>query len=125
MLNGLVQSETDPRGSVTTYTYDGLSRLIEKKTPFENISGTVYYTLQTYTYDANGNIKSEKITNNLPGQTQSYSEKQYSYDSLNQLIAVTTIDNGSPENYTQYFYDGDGTPTPIIWMVIKRVRQTL
>lgn len=106
--NGLVQTEKDPKGSITTYAYDGMNRLIEKKTPFENISGTIYYTLQNFTYDANGNMKSEKITNNQPGQTQSYSEKQYSYNNLNQLVAVTTMDNGSLENHTQYFYDADG-----------------
>jgi RHS repeat-associated protein len=107
-LNGLVLTETDPKGNITSYTYDGLNRLKEKKIPFESISGTIYYTLQQHTYDANGNIKTDSITNNLPGQAQAFSTTQYDYNSLNQLVIVTTTDGGSPENYTQYYYDADG-----------------
>lgn len=107
-LNGLALTETDSKGNITSYTYDGLNRLKEKKIPFESVGGTTYYTLYQYTYDANGNIKTDSITNNLPGQAQTFSMTQYDHNSLNQLVTITTTDGGSPENYTQYYYDADG-----------------
>ena len=106
--NGQVNTTTDANGSVTTYIYDGLNRLIEKRTPFEKIGSTTYFTVQKYTYDANGNVLEEKITRNVPGQTEVYATKKYSYDSLNRLVMVTQMDNGSPVNYVQYYYDADG-----------------
>lgn len=45
---GLVETETDPRDSVTTYAYDGIGQLVSKTNQLGHVT--------TYAYDATGNL---------------------------------------------------------------------
>lgn len=92
----------------TLYFYDNLGRLIEERIPFEDVNGTIHYSIIKYYYDRNGNIVLEKTSKNKPGQTVSYNQIGYEYNSRNMLTKVATYDNGNPVNYTQYYYDGVG-----------------
>ena len=106
--NGRVYSKTDAKNNVSSYTYDGLNRLLQEKTPFENVSGTVYYSVKTYSYDKNGNVTLESLTVNKPGDAESDSQTGYEYNNRGLLTKVATYNNGAPVNYTQYWYDADG-----------------
>lgn len=105
---GNLVSETDNSGNVTLYTYDALGRLLQKQQPFMEEDGAVCYAVTQYLYDSNGNLISQKTANSKPGETSAYTQTDYSYDSRNRLVTVTTYDDGSPENYTQYYYDSKG-----------------
>ncbi len=89
----------------TLYEYDNLGRLIKERIPFEEASGTFYYTTKKHYYDENGNIIRTQSTNNMPGQPETYTKTEYEYNGRGFLIKVTTYDGSSPENYTQYYYD--------------------
>ncbi|NJD04665.1 MAG: hypothetical protein FIA99_19170 [Ruminiclostridium sp.] len=111
---GRVKKVTDQKGNLanpiysTEFIYDNLGRVIEEKVPFENVSGTVYFTIKRHYYDRNGNVTLEKTSKNKPGQALSFNQTEYGYNSRNMLTSVKTFDAGSPENYTQYYYDSVG-----------------
>ena len=111
---GRVKKTTDTKGNLanpiysTEYSYDNLGRVIEEKIPFENINGTVYNTIKRHYYDRNGNVTLEKISKNKPVEALIFNQTEYGYNSRNMLILVKTFDAGSPENYTQYYYDSVG-----------------
>ncbi|MDQ7093821.1 hypothetical protein REC12_09475, partial [Desulfosporosinus sp. PR] len=92
----------------TTYSYDNLGRVIEEDIPFQTTNGTISDTIKKHYYDRNGNIILEKVSSNKPGQTAAFDQTGYEYNSRNQLTKVVTYTNGSPVNYTQYYYDADG-----------------
>jgi len=77
----------DQNGVVTTYTYDGLGRLIAK-----TIDGNTY----AYEYDGVGNLLSVR----LPGG----GSLRYSYEEAGLLERV----EDSKGNYIRYFYDREG-----------------
>ena len=111
---GRLVSYTDFKGNLastpysTLYEYDKLGRLIKKQVPFMSDGGTIRYSTTKYYYDKVGNIIREKITDNLPGQAETYRSTEYEYNNRGFLTKVTTYDGGSPENYTQYYYDVAG-----------------
>lgn len=92
----------------TTYTYDVAGRLIKQETPFEDISGTIYNTVSKTYYDRNNNIIKTTTTNNKPGETETTAKTEYQYDIMNRLEKITAYDDGTTENYTQYYYDSRG-----------------
>ena len=92
----------------TTFTYDNLGRVIEEDIPFQNTNGTIDYTVKKHYYDRNGNLTLEKVSSNKPGEAASYDQTGNEYNSCNLLTKVVTYHNGSPENYTQYYYDTAG-----------------
>ncbi|MBW7476087.1 hypothetical protein K0T92_15180 [Paenibacillus oenotherae] len=55
-----------------------------------------------------GNLILKKTTNNHVGSTNTHQSIEYKYNSRNQLRMVVTYDNGSAENYTQFYYDSVG-----------------
>ncbi len=111
---GRVSKITDMRGGqaetpyFTTYTYDSLGRLIEESIPFQSKNGVIYNTIKKKYYDRNGNVILEKISCNIPGDDTVYTMTVYEYNNRNMLTMVTTFNDSSPENYTQYFYDAVG-----------------
>ncbi|MBN2116321.1 MAG: hypothetical protein JW730_07115 [Anaerolineales bacterium] len=82
-------SVEDPKGKITTYGYDTLNRLIEKKDPLQNT--------WSYTYDLAGNRIS---ATDAKSQTI-----YYAYDAANQLIA---IDYPGTEPDVTFTYDLNG-----------------
>lgn len=87
LANGQRESVTEADGSVETYTYDGLNRLVG-----ETRVGSTPRTI-TYTYDAVGNRRTVKDN----GVTTSYN-----YDANNRMLSA-----GS----TTYTYDANGNRT--------------
>ncbi|OUR88395.1 hypothetical protein A9Q81_23950, partial [Gammaproteobacteria bacterium 42_54_T18] len=95
--NGLVDSTTDLRGMVTTYTYYPSTHdwEFQKWTESNDISGTV-----TYTYDDNNNVKTEArertVNNVVITETVGYD-----YDDRDRLTKTTYPD----ATYTETKYD--------------------
>ncbi len=101
--DGKVYFQTDAVGNATYYRYDGLNRLAEKWTPFENGR----YTYQEYSYDKNGNTIAEKIgTEPVPlwDVSATLLTTAYTYDRNNRVASVTDPENGK----TEYEYDANG-----------------
>lgn len=111
---GRVKKTTDMKGNkaantyFTTCEYDNLGRLIKEVIPFEEVSGTRYYTTKKHYFDRNKNIIRECVTINKPGEVETYSRMDFKYNNRNKLAKVTTYDDGEPENYTQFYYDAAG-----------------
>lgn len=103
---GLVESTTDMRGHVTTYTYYGITDPVntrawmgQKKTESTAEGGTT-----TYTYDANLNIATETRTRTIDGVVTAET-LVYDYDSRNHLVKTTYPDGSSTE--TQFDLAGN------------------
>ena len=101
--NGTISSATDVLGKTSYYKYDGLNRLIQQWTPFENGR----YTYASMTYDRNGN----KITESTGVESVTQSgipatllTTAYEYDSNNRIITRTDAAGG----VTEYGYDANG-----------------
>jgi len=122
--NGHVQTEADARGNLTTYTYDGVDRLVKTQYPSStngSVSSTTDY--EQFTYDANFNLMQKRLRDGLTisygidflnrQQTITYgdaatsptdSNVTNSYDNLNRLR--TSVDtNGHSVSFT---YDALG-----------------
>ena len=99
--------EFDPNNYCTEYVYDNLNRLIEQKTPVEDIGGTVYYAVKKISYDKNNNVVKERVNTNAPGGAERYNEIEYIYDNRNRLITTKSYD-GEKNNYIQNYYDLKG-----------------
>ena len=95
---------TTPASYWTTYEYDNLGRLVKETIPFES----TYYTTKKHYYDRNGNITGEMVSANKPGAAVAFNLTGYEYNGRNMLTKVTTYNNGSPVNYTQYYYNFAG-----------------
>lgn len=112
---GRVSYSTDLKGIKKTFSYDGMDRLIEERTPLEykdaQAGQTTWDKIKKYSYDRNGNTKSERVTKNKPGASEEYREVKYGYNNRNRLTAVKTINfdgNSSYMNFVEYFYDESG-----------------
>lgn len=96
--NGDVTSDVTARGSdmgkSTTYVYDGLGRVDQRK----GANGQVL----TYAYDGNGNVVS--VTDALGHKTS------YQYDALNRVTKMVDANGG----ITQYAYDAGDHLTQVI-----------
>ena len=106
--NGSVQKEIDPKGTEITYVYDKLGRVIEKKVPFDVVSGTTYYLNTKTAYDNDGKVLYTETLNNLPGAPDAYSKTVYKYNALGQVEAIILYDGSNVENITQFYYDAEG-----------------
>jgi YD repeat-containing protein len=101
---GLLRTETDPRGAVTTYTYDSSGLLVEVAAP----TGM----RQSYTYDAIGRQTSS--TTKVAGRADATTS--YEYDKAGRVTAITgprTTDAVSGQEHQQrgelvYDVDGEG-----------------
>jgi YD repeat-containing protein len=72
-----------PAGLITTYTYDGLNRLIKRTDPDTAFT--------TYTYDGAGRIIERDITP-ASGPSSIY---RYSYDAAGRLASITDPGGGA------------------------------
>jgi RHS repeat-associated protein len=102
---GLIASQTDPLGHVTTYAYDSQGRLIT----LTQAKGTPDESVRHYEYDAAGNLTA--TTDELGNRTV------YIYDGYNRLIRQTgpDPDGAGPLQapVTSYAYDSAGNETSI------------
>ncbi|HTF96523.1 MAG TPA: choice-of-anchor A family protein, partial [Cellvibrio sp.] len=96
--NGLVESTTDLRGHVTTYTYYDYSDpentrawMGKKKTEYSAEGGVT-----TYTYDANLNVATESRLRMVNGEEVTET-LDYDYDTLNRLVRTTYPDGSNTE----------------------------
>ncbi|WP_010244121.1 RHS repeat domain-containing protein [Acetivibrio cellulolyticus] len=92
----------------TFFTYDCMGRLIKVETPFEEVGGTIYYSAEKDYYDRNGNLAKMFEKCNKYNETESYKRIDYEYSDRSLLEKVITYNSGTPENYTQYYYDNAG-----------------
>jgi len=92
----------------TLFEYDVLGRLVKQQVPFEDISGTIYYSESKTYYDLNGNVVKSLVANNEAGDTTTYKQSEYAYDSRNRLVTVSSFENTTDSIYTQYWYDNAG-----------------
>ncbi len=106
-LTDIKGNKVNPKYS-TTCTYDSMGRLLKVETPFEEVGGTIYYSAEKSYYDRNGNLVKALQQCNKYNQAESFRRTDYEYSDRNLLLMVTTYDSGSPENYTQYYYDNAG-----------------
>lgn len=105
---GQLVSATDFAGTKTTYKYDALDRLLEEKSPIEQIGGTVYNSLKRYDYDPVGNNSIIRVSNNQVGSPLSWARTEYAYNNRGRLEFVTQYDGAAIDNVTKYTYDGVG-----------------
>lgn len=101
--NGNVISETDFRGNIVAYrTYDKLNRLIEEKTPIEEIGNITHYNTRIISYDDIGNIA--KIQTTGTKDINAIRNIEYSYYDNN--LVKSQILNGN--STVEYEYDKNG-----------------
>nr|BFE53352.1 polymorphic toxin-type HINT domain-containing protein [Saccharothrix mutabilis subsp. capreolus] len=84
-----VVSATFPQGVATTFTYDGMSRLLTRTEPAVTnaVTGTAHQQRTTNTYNPDGTIASIKVDDaalNDPGRTTSYT-----YDTYGRVATLT------------------------------------
>ncbi|WP_307703011.1 RHS repeat-associated core domain-containing protein [Variovorax paradoxus] len=117
--NGLVTSQTDFKGVVTTTTWDVTRRLPTSVTRASGTAEAQTVTTQwhptfslpalvtesgrttAYTYDALGNVLTKTVTDTVTNQAQLW---QWTYNAQ-QLVAIATEPNGAATSYT---YDPRG-----------------
>ncbi len=108
--NGTINITTDQNNSATYYKYDGLNRLTEQWSPFENTGGTIKYTYTGTAYDKAGRKIAETAGKdkvelyNTPARTIT---TNYSYYENGWLETATD----SAGRKTEYSYDDDGNIT--------------
>lgn len=112
---GQVLGTTDPLGHETTYTYNGLQEVLTSATPLGKTT--------THTYDANGNLTS--VTNPLgsvtkysyedthPGDLTAISDpegrvERFTYDSDGDVASRGISPSSGVTDTTSYVYDQDG-----------------
>jgi YD repeat-containing protein len=84
-------------GDITTYTYDGLNRVLAHTVDYGDFAKTI-----DYEYDEVGNLV--KVTN------PDWGENRYEYDPVGRLITVTAplAENNAEEDVVVYSYDAAG-----------------
>ncbi|XVV02717.1 LamG-like jellyroll fold domain-containing protein [Actinosynnema sp. CA-248983] len=102
-----VVSATFPNGVTTTFTYDGMSRLLTRTEPVvaNAVTGTSHQQRTTNTYNPDGTIATTKVDDaalNDPGRTTSYT-----YDTYGRVATVTDPTGA----VTRTEYDTMGQPT--------------
>ncbi len=102
-----VISATFPSGVTTTFTYDGMSRLLTRTEPAvaNAVTGTAHQQRTTNTYNPDGTIATTKVDDaalNDPGRTTSYTYDLYG------RVATLTDPTGA---VTRTEYDTMGQPT--------------
>jgi RHS repeat-associated protein len=99
---GEVRSVRNANGAETTYTIDGLSRVVGTRTRFDQADLTT-----ATTYDANGNKETETDRRGVT--------KRFVYDDLNRLAAVSILSGllgeGPTGTIAEYGYDLVGNKT--------------
>ncbi|HEY9060073.1 MAG TPA: S8 family serine peptidase [Pseudobacteroides sp.] len=105
--NGAISSTKDEMGYSTYYRYDGIGRLTEKWSPFEEVKGTVYYSYTSIEYDKAGRVTAQRSSSEkvllykVPGKiTGTY----FTYDKDGNKKSQHT-DSG---RRTEFEYDADG-----------------
>ena len=106
---GLQRTVTDQTNSVTTYTYDVLSRLTEAKITNSSATTTADYQ---YTLDGDSNI----LRNAVTGSAVTPVTTSYAYDSGNQTCwSYTGVSSNAcaspPIGAHQFSYDSEGNET--------------
>ena len=91
--SGSQKTKTTADGTITSYVYDGLNRLVQ-----ESETGAL---TQSYTYDARGNRATMTVTG-----TESYAVS-YAYDANNRLLTEQKT-QGLLTDLTTYTYDANG-----------------
>jgi RHS repeat-associated protein len=91
--SGLVATQTDPLGGVTTLSYDKYGRMVTKTAPDPDAAGPKTAPTWTYTYSRNG----EPLTATDPAQVQ----QRATYDQVGRQVTATVSerDGGSTPNY--------------------------
>ena len=79
--NGQIKTETDGRGVKTTYTYDALGRVTQRKRE-GNVSGYKQTDNTTYTYGTDGNAKGRILE-----KKNGWSSIRYEYDKYGRMTA--------------------------------------
>ena len=138
--NGQVISETDGRGVKTTYTYDALGRVTQRKRE-DTTNKWVDPSITSYTYGTSGNSKGRIVKKDCDGKAVSYEydmygrvtresrgmaynhdytydelRKTYTYDSYGRLATVTYPASHSSKGITiGYRYDSNGNVTKVLF----------
>ncbi len=101
---GLVETVTDPLGTVTSMTYTARGLLAS----MTQAVGTPDETTTTFEYDASDNLTA--VIDGIGRRTE------YAYDNLNRLISLTqgaTPGPGPQQHYWQFTYDAAGNRTHV------------
>ena len=105
--NGTKSSDTDERGSVTYYKYDGLNRLTEMWVPVESINGVIKYSYTLIVYDKAGNKISQRVGKTLVNKDEAAAAfRTESYEYYKDGKVKTIVDDEGRK--TEYYYDDDG-----------------
>ena len=138
--NGQVISETDGRGVKTTYTYDALGRVTQRKRE-DTTNKWADPSITSYTYGTSGNSKGRIVKKDCDGKAVSYEydmygrvtresrgmaynhdytydelRKTYTYDSYGRLATVTYPASHSSKGITiGYRYDSNGNVTKVLF----------
>lgn len=94
--NGQVQTIADPKGNLTTYTYDGFDRSLQTRYPNPSGGGSSSSDYEQLGYDGNGNVTSRRLRNN--------SSISYGYDALNRLT-FELLPSGTGNANPSFSYD--------------------
>ncbi|QRN93038.1 hypothetical protein JRI60_27950 [Archangium violaceum] len=109
--NGNIETETDPKGQVTTSTYGVLNRLVSRSYSSPVAREMPYVEAQSFEYDENGNqtlVKETKQT--LAGQE--LKQTRFGYDDLDRLWLRARY-YGSRNVTVTYKYDDKGNRTEV------------
>ena len=118
--SGLVNQRTDPRGVVTTYTYDNINRLsgISYNVGSTGVTATPAVTL---TYDAGGS--GAYALGRLTSMTDGVGSETYTYNNLGEMTQLQKV-IGSTTYTTGYAYNLAGELSSITYPSTRVVQQS-